>query len=442
VTTPVFIHVLSLDTIGGVETLYVNFIEKALAAQDAAHVTSVCGKRPHADFATRFSAIRHEPFLEEHVMAVRLPRLLRGLVNIRRGMIQEIANPTSWVFWNRIEQSTPVGHAVYYEHGAAWNVSPTKKRTHFLQHCSRTIANSHAAVLILKEKWGVQNDVTVVPNPLRPDISFVPEARPFIRSGPLRLGFIGRLVSVKGLGVAIHTLKILRDRGIDALLSIAGIGPLEKKGRRLAELMGVASSIQWKGNVSPVANFYDAIDILLVPSIREPLGLVSLEAAARGVPAIAAAVDGIPEAVLDGTTGLCLPPTIERTAFRDLLVVPHELPEVVVNPVKKCLQEPKIVDPRDMANAAEMLINNPLVYSQFSRNAIDYAHTRSDFDSYFNSLKLLFEPHVATHAPETTMLDTVDGVMPDTAKGSSLGEKGITPTQPSSSVESGYNVAT
>ena len=128
-----------------------------------------------------------------------------------------------------------------------------------------------------------------------------------------------------------------------------------------------------------------------MPSIREPLGLVSLEAAARGVPVIAAAVDGLPEAVIDGKTGLCIAPTISLASAKELLPSMLGVPEVVVNPITKSLQEPKVLDPAHLADAIELLIKNPMVYSQYSINAIDYARMRSDFCSYFNSLKDIFE---------------------------------------------------
>ena len=353
-TLPVLIHVLSLDTIGGVETLYAHFLEEALARGTAVHHTSVCGKPPNKKLLMRFEKIAHTPFLEEHVMGVRLPRFLRGLVHIRRGMVEEIAKPSAWVFWNRIEDSIPTGTTIYYEHGAAWNVPITKNRTKFLQHSSKIVANSHAAALVLKEKWHVDAPICVVPNPLRPDLPISEISRSLQSTNSIRLGLIGRLVPVKGLFVALHTLKVLVDRGINATLSIAGVGQLESMGRRFAEKLGLSSFVTWRGCVESVTDFYDSIDLLLVPSIREPLGLVSLEAAARGVPVIAAAVDGLPEAVIDGKTGLCIAPTISLASAKELLPSMLGVPEVVVNPITKSLQEPKVLDPAHLADAIEL----------------------------------------------------------------------------------------
>lgn len=388
---PVFIHVLSLDTVGGVESLYAHFIKEAIERGDAQHFTSVCGKPPHKKFIRHFETLHHRPFLEEHIMGIRLPKFLKKIVRMRRWMVEDLINPRCWVFWNRIEEAPSPGTAAYYEHGAAWNVSFSKKRMGFFSHCSRFLANSKAATVILKEKWHITSPITVIANPLRPDIELAKTPRTALTGSSLRLGFIGRFVPVKGVFIALHTLKILRERGIDATITFAGAGPLQEKAQKMARRLAIEPFVIWNGCIEQVLQFYDSIDLLLVPSIREPLGLVALEAAARGVPVIAACVDGLPEVVHDEQTGLCIVPTLAIAQAQELVMGFDGIPEIVVNPKTQTIEQPKLVDPRHMADAIQKVISDSALYHQFSANGISHARSRSDFQSYFNAIQLILD---------------------------------------------------
>ena len=77
--------------------------------------------------------------------------------------------------------------------------------------------------------------------------------------------------------------------------------------RRVLDECGVAGSFIFTGYRSDVARFLNAVDVFVLSSHWEGLPLVILEAMARGRPVIATGVDGIPEVVHHGETGLLFP---------------------------------------------------------------------------------------------------------------------------------------
>ena len=125
-------------------------------------------------------------------------------------------------------------------------------------------------------------------------------ARP---DGPLKLGFLGRLDHSKGIENLIEAVKRMPRALVS--LRIAGSGlPAYVDGLRAAASDG--ADIAFLGHVDP-AEFFPAIDLLVVPSVwEEPLGRVFHEALAYGVPSLASPLGGLAEAISDGRTGFVL----------------------------------------------------------------------------------------------------------------------------------------
>ena len=95
----------------------------------------------------------------------------------------------------------------------------------------------------------------------------------------------------------------------------------------------------------------------MVPSIREPLGNVCLEAGLCKVPVLATNVDGIPEIIKNGVTGELINATDEVSISASKGSVP--LPEFVVNPVTKDLQTPRQINSSLLAERILKLSSNP-----------------------------------------------------------------------------------
>lgn len=129
---------------------------------------------------------------------------------------------------------------------------------------------------------------------------------------PRYVAAAARIEPLKGLDLAVATIASTDD-SLRPDLRIAG-GPSSQDGgcltalRRQAADAGIGDRVHFDGAMShaELADLMRGASVFLVPSHSETYGLVALEAAASGVPVVAMATGGLPEAVHDGETGLLM----------------------------------------------------------------------------------------------------------------------------------------
>lgn len=114
----------------------------------------------------------------------------------------------------------------------------------------------------------------------------------------------------KGFPVLVEALQGLTD--VRWRLVVVGEGLLRARFETLAASRGLAGRVHFAGDVADevLPRYYRLADIHVLPSTEraEAFGLVVLEAAASGVPTIASSLPGVRTIVLDGETGLHVPP--------------------------------------------------------------------------------------------------------------------------------------
>jgi glycosyltransferase involved in cell wall biosynthesis len=196
-------------------------------------------------------------------------------------------------------------------HGVDWWVDV---RRH-VAHVDLTASLCAAATPAIRTFLGYRGPIAVVPSSITDPLANGADgaARDPALGATVVIGSAARLSTVKGFDVLLRALHRILDDGGDrrpVQLWIAGDGPERTALEQLAQRLGVAAHVRFLGHCGPaeMAQFWAAIDLFALASRWEGLPYVILEAMARGKPVVATAVDGVPEAVIDGDTGLLVPP--------------------------------------------------------------------------------------------------------------------------------------
>lgn len=146
------------------------------------------------------------------------------------------------------------------------------------------------------------------PSPARASADLEPVWAPRV-DGELRVVCVSRHHSRKGVDVLIEALARLRAEGVPIAARLVGRGPLEEAHRHRVDHLGLGDAVVVTGGVPSVEPYLLGADVYVLPSREEQSGaLALLEAQRLGLPVVATAVDGIPEDVTDGVTGLLVPP--------------------------------------------------------------------------------------------------------------------------------------
>jgi glycosyltransferase involved in cell wall biosynthesis len=157
--------------------------------------------------------------------------------------------------------------------------------------------------------WGIPEDgVGVIPNPA-PDVAPLPPREDVRRelgmTGPT-LGFAGRLMVAKALGVALSAVAGVPD----VSLVVVGDGPDREALERQSTELGLDGRVRFVGSRSrdDVLRTLYAADAAVLSSRWENFPHLVVEALAVGTPVIATSVGGVPEVVRDGENGLLVAP--------------------------------------------------------------------------------------------------------------------------------------
>ena len=187
---------------------------------------------------------------------------------------------------------------------------------------------------IVASNWGLSpQKVVTIQNGLDYTPFIAPTDRMRARSeilpgkeGCFWFGTAGRLSKVKNHKTLIEAFAVVAGRVPQSLLVLAGDGELEQELRTRVRDLDLEDRVVFLGFRRDIPRLLGALDVFLLPSLREGLPLALLEAMASSKPVIASAVGGIPEVVGDGAFARLVDP-LDVTAMAEAMCAFAALPE-------------------------------------------------------------------------------------------------------------------
>ena len=149
-------------------------------------------------------------------------------------------------------------------------------------------------------------------------------------SQPIRVLYLGFLLTRKGVEYLLRALPILRQRGVRLVLTVAGDGEQRGELHHLAEELELGDTVRFVGHVPhgpAVLNLYREHDIYILPTLAEGFPRTLYEAMSQSIPIITTPVGGIP--------GL-------MKHEQNALLVPTRSPEAIAEAVQRLAGEPAL----------------------------------------------------------------------------------------------------
>ena len=392
------LHRINLDVPAGVEYQFCALIGHA-AAQGAFDHDVVYGSRLHPDLAPYV-----EPYVDSAVSFkragwLRLPRRPRALRHHALAARIKRLHPDMVLSWSGFARTAVAAAArasdtplLYREGGGCWFEHPPRAAAEFIRAISGAICNTHASMRMLQLKWGYGGSARVCLGGIRPEVMAAADTidvteHSVVDRQRLRIGVAARLASEKGVCLAIHTLQRLRAGGMDCELHIAGDGPDRAVLEELATTLDVRADLRFLGRVSNMPEFYRGIDVLLHPALQEPLGNVTIEAQAFGVPVVATRVDGMAETVRHGQTGRLVVASEPYAKYPDLGGTRSSMQSTrVYDPDSDALRPAAFAPPEALAEALASIVGDAQIYAQTSQAAAAHARTTFSFERHITSV--------------------------------------------------------
>lgn len=195
-------------------------------------------------------------------------------------------------------------HATTYDQAASDNVDPEIHAIELagFSHADAIITVSNYTKRVLIEKHGVSAEkISVVHNGI--DADHVPKYEPTLTElraqGKKLVLYHGRITIQKGVDYFVRAARIVVDHDPNVVFIISGKGDMEAQIMHQVGSMGLSGNVIFAGALwyEDRDRMYQSVDLVVMPSVSEPFGLVPLEAIQHGAPSLITKQSGVSEVI-------------------------------------------------------------------------------------------------------------------------------------------------
>lgn len=143
---------------------------------------------------------------------------------------------------------------------------------------------------------------------------------------PPIIAIVATMPERKGHIYLLNAMPDILKEFPQTILLVVGDGRRRPQLEELSNQLNLGSNVNFMGWVKNTAELYYGLDLLVMPSLAEGLGVSILEGLAAGLPVVGTKVGGIPDVIQDGKTGYLIPPKDSRAISDMVIKVLRDLP--------------------------------------------------------------------------------------------------------------------
>lgn len=181
-----------------------------------------------------------------------------------------------------------------------------------MRQATRVILLSNVFAGVLRERGIPESKIDIIPHGEFSYYLRKSAARRAVVNKEKSILFFGRISPYKGIEVLLEAYPLIKSRVPETRLLIVGSGDMSPYQNLVKKLEGIIVVNRWIAD-EEVAGFFERASLVVLPYVEATQSGVIPIAYAFGLPVVATRTGGIPEQVIDGVTGLLVPPGDRKT---------------------------------------------------------------------------------------------------------------------------------